>query len=113
MGFAGYAFSIVGAYLGGHLVYNERIGVNHAAEELPEKFVPLMKESELAEGEMVKAEAEGVPVLVVRRGDRISIGTVLGLSGNTGNSTAPHLHFEVRRNNATVDPMTLIQQPRQ
>jgi murein DD-endopeptidase MepM/ murein hydrolase activator NlpD len=49
----------------------------------------------------------------VRRGDRISIGTVLGLSGNTGHSTAPHLHFEVRRNNATVDPMTLIQQPRQ
>ena len=49
----------------------------------------------------------------VRQGDRISIGTVLGLSGNTGNSTAPHLHFEVRRNNATVDPMTLIQQPRQ
>jgi murein DD-endopeptidase MepM/ murein hydrolase activator NlpD len=49
----------------------------------------------------------------VRQGDRISIGTVLGLSGNTGNSTAPHLHFEVRRNNAIVDPMTLIQQPRQ
>jgi murein DD-endopeptidase MepM/ murein hydrolase activator NlpD len=49
----------------------------------------------------------------VRQGDRISIGTVLGLSGNTGHSTAPHLHFEVRRNNATVDPMTLIQQPRQ
>ena len=49
----------------------------------------------------------------VRQGDRISIGTVLGLSGNTGNSTAPHLHFEVRMNNATVDPMTLIQQPRQ
>lgn len=48
----------------------------------------------------------------VRQGDRISIGTVLGLSGNTGHSTAPHLHFEVRRNNATVDPMTLIQQPR-
>jgi murein DD-endopeptidase MepM/ murein hydrolase activator NlpD len=49
----------------------------------------------------------------VRQGDRISVGTVLGLSGNTGRSTAPHLHFEVRRNNATVDPMTLIQQPRQ
>jgi len=49
----------------------------------------------------------------VRQGDRISLGTVLGLSGNTGNSTAPHLHFEVRKNNAAVDPMTLIQQPRQ
>ena len=49
----------------------------------------------------------------VRQGDRISLGTVVGLSGNTGNSTAPHLHFEVRKNNAAVDPMTLIQQPKQ
>ena len=49
----------------------------------------------------------------VRRGERVAIGTVLGLSGNTGNSTAPHLHFEVRKNNAAVDPMTLIQQPTQ
>ena len=49
----------------------------------------------------------------VRQGERISQGTVLGLSGNTGRSTAPHLHFEMRRANAAVDPMTLIQQPRQ
>lgn len=49
----------------------------------------------------------------VRQGDRLSIGTVLGLSGNTGRSTAPHLHFEVRKDSVAVDPMTLIQQPRQ
>jgi murein DD-endopeptidase MepM/ murein hydrolase activator NlpD len=49
----------------------------------------------------------------VRQGDRISLGTVLGLSGNTGRSTAPHLHFEMRKGNEAVDPMTLIQQPRQ
>ncbi len=72
-GFAGYALAIVGAYLGGHLVYNERIGVNHAAEELPDKFVSLMKEAELPEDKMVKAEADGVPVLVVRRGGRIFV----------------------------------------
>lgn len=70
-GFAGFALSMVGAYLGGHLVYNERIGVNHAPEELPDKFVPLMPESELPEGKMVKAEADGVPVMIVKRGGRI------------------------------------------
>lgn len=70
-GFAGYALSIAGAYLGGHLVYNERIGVNHAPEELPEKFVPVMKESELPEDKMVKADADGVPIFVVRHNGRI------------------------------------------
>ena len=72
-GFLGFGLSMVGAYLGGHLVYNERIGVNHAPEELPEKFVPVMKESELPEGKMCKADADGVPVLVVRRGGRIFV----------------------------------------
>ncbi len=71
--FAGYAISAVGAYLGGHLVYNERMGVNHAPEELPEKFVPVMKESDLPEDKMVKADADGVPVLVVKHNGRIFV----------------------------------------
>ena len=73
VGFAGYALAAVGAYLGGHLVYNERIGVNHAPEELPNKFVPIVKESELREGKMCKADADGVPVLVVKRGHQIFV----------------------------------------
>ncbi len=72
-GFLGFGLSMVGAYLGGHLVYNERIGVNHAPEELPENFVPVMKESELPEEKMCKAEADGIPVLVVRRGGSIFV----------------------------------------
>lgn len=72
-GFAGYALSMVGAYLGGHLVYNERIGVNHAPEELPDKFVPVLKESDLPDNKMIKGEADGVPVFVVRRGGRIFV----------------------------------------
>lgn len=72
-GLVGFALSMTGAYLGGHLVYNERIGVNHAAEELPEEFKPVMKEADLAEDKLQKANVGDVPVLVVRRGGRIFV----------------------------------------
>lgn len=40
----------------------------------------------------------------VREGDWIQAGQVIGRSGNTGNSTGPHLHYEIRKNRQTVDP---------
>lgn len=70
MGFAmlGYAVSGVSAYLGGHLVFGEQIGVNHAAaNQLPKEFVPVLADVELREGEMKRVDAGGVRVLVVRR----------------------------------------------
>lgn len=46
--------------------------------------------------------------VIVHKGDRVAQGQVIALSGNTGRSTAPHLHFEVRHNGTVVDPMQLI-----
>jgi len=49
---------------------------------------------------------------LVKQGDKVALGAVIALSGNTGRSTAPHLHFEVRKDGQAVDPMQLIQEKR-
>lgn len=45
----------------------------------------------------------------VSEGDSVSQNEVIALSGNTGVSTAPHLHFEIRQDGQAVDPFTLVQ----
>jgi len=43
--------------------------------------------------------------LLVEEGQEVRVGTRIAESGNTGKSTAPHLHYEVRINGEPIDPL--------
>jgi murein DD-endopeptidase MepM/ murein hydrolase activator NlpD len=49
--------------------------------------------------------------LLVTQGTRVKRLQIVALSGSSGQSTAPHLHFEVRRNGAAIDPYQYVKQP--
>lgn len=50
--------------------------------------------------------------LFVETDDQVERHEVIALSGNTGTSTAPHLHFEIWKDGTPIDPRTLVQAPR-
>ena len=65
----GYAVSVAAARLGGNLVYGQKVGVDHtASEKLPDKFTPVLSESDLEDGKPARADYNGTPILLVRRG---------------------------------------------
>jgi len=47
--------------------------------------------------------------ITVRRGDNVRANEVVGLGGSTGRSTGPHLHYEIRYNDAPFNPYSFIQ----
>lgn len=72
LSFLGLGVAMFSAYLGGELVYDEKVGVDHVPRaSLPQHFTPVLAENDLPENQLRRVEANGVPVLLVRRGDKI------------------------------------------
>jgi nitrite reductase/ring-hydroxylating ferredoxin subunit/uncharacterized membrane protein len=67
----GYAIALGAAYLGGDLVYRQRIGVTHADASLPQDFAPIFDSAALAENTMVRARAGDSDILLVRQHGRV------------------------------------------
>ena len=67
----GFGVMLASAYLGGRLVYRDHIGIDHAQRDEPEGFLRALRESELREGQPVRAEINGLRLVLVKRGGRV------------------------------------------
>jgi nitrite reductase/ring-hydroxylating ferredoxin subunit/uncharacterized membrane protein len=69
-GVLGYALMGYAAHLGGKLVYEQRVGVDRTDGQIfPEQFAAVLPETSLMEGKLTRAMYQGMPILLVRRGN--------------------------------------------
>ena len=78
-------------------------GIVNVAEENNEygKFIKIVN------GDIMTVYAH-CKTLKVKKGDKVKKGQIIATVGTTGNSTGPHLHFEIRFKNRYVNPRLLI-----
>jgi len=68
---AGYSVALGAAWLGGDLVFDQRVGVTHAVVDGPETFLAVTKSNDVADGSMMRARKDGIDVLVARQHGRL------------------------------------------
>lgn len=104
----------------------ERVPKNHTGTDIAANLGTKIKSA--SDGEVVLASEEGdygkhlkiqigeVSIiyahcnnLYVKQGDKVTQGQEIAEVGSTGNSTGPHLHFEIRISERTVDPQSILE----
>ena len=68
---AGYTIAAGAAWLGGDLVYDQRIGVTHAVVDEPESFTAVAKSSDIPDGSMRRVRHGDLDLLLVRQDGRV------------------------------------------
>jgi murein DD-endopeptidase MepM/ murein hydrolase activator NlpD len=66
----------------------------------------------LSHGEGYETRYAHLSRVLVTAGKTVEAGEVIGLSGNSGRSSAPHLHFEIRQRGQIVDPRSMLTEGR-
>ncbi len=107
-------------------VYNDRLKGYHSGTDFRAKIgtpviasndgvVVLAKERFYAGNSIIIDHGEGIytcyyhlSAFKVKKGDKVRKAQVIGLSGDTGRITGPHLHFSARVGGIQVDPLQLI-----
>jgi nitrite reductase/ring-hydroxylating ferredoxin subunit/uncharacterized membrane protein len=130
----GYGVASFSAWLGGHLSFAQGVGVNQTVfEETPSDWTPVLEAAELQEGKPTAARANGLGVVLVRKGERLHAladrcshrgcslhkgrlnddetltcpchGSTFRLDGRIvkGPATSPQPAFDIRNNEGTVE----------
>jgi len=65
----------------------------------------------ISHGDRISSAYAHMSAILVREGQSVGRGATIGRIGSEGNSTAPHLHFEIRVNGNPVDPLRYVSPP--